>query len=149
MSSTLLSTLAPLGGRPIAEGRCGGRCGGTELQGTPGTRKGGDDEVPNALLWTGLHHRGTRYLGMDLMVTCQSCRRTPIKVGIARQIVNTGSEELRFLAMSRKLAPEIAEYPDSGKFGLYAEFPAGVDEQPPVLRFVGRESARVDYSDGE
>ena len=32
----------------------------------------------------------------------------------AHQIVNTGSEELRYLAVSTKMSPEIAEYPDSG-----------------------------------
>ena len=42
---------------------------------------------------------------------------------IAHQIVNTGTIELRYLAVSTKLSPEIAEYPDSGKFGVLAEFP--------------------------
>jgi uncharacterized cupin superfamily protein len=67
----------------------------------------------------------------------------------AHQIVNTGSTELRYLAVSTKLSPEIAEYPDSGKFGVLAEFPPGPDGKPHAFRFVGRESQGVDYWDGE
>jgi uncharacterized cupin superfamily protein len=67
----------------------------------------------------------------------------------AHQIINTGPDELRYLALSTKLYPEICEYPDSGKFGVYAEFPAGADGKPQGFRHVGRESAKVDYWDGE
>lgn len=41
----------------------------------------------------------------------------------AHQIINTGTVELKYLAVSTKLSPEIAEYPDSGKFGVLAEYP--------------------------
>jgi uncharacterized cupin superfamily protein len=67
----------------------------------------------------------------------------------AHQIINSGSEELRYLAVSTKLSPEIAEYPDSGKFGLLAERPAGGDGKPQMFRFVGRENASLDYWEGE
>lgn len=67
----------------------------------------------------------------------------------AHQIINTGSVELKYLAVSTKISPEIAEYPDSGKFGVYAEFPAGADGKPGGLRFVGRTELNVDYWDGE
>jgi uncharacterized cupin superfamily protein len=67
----------------------------------------------------------------------------------AHQIVNTGQQELKYLAVSTKLSPEIAEYPDSGKFGLYAEFPAGPDGKPQMFRFVSRAGQGVDYWDGE
>jgi len=40
----------------------------------------------------------------------------------AHQIINTGQEELRYLAVSTQRAPEIWEYPDSGKFGVIADF---------------------------
>jgi uncharacterized cupin superfamily protein len=66
----------------------------------------------------------------------------------AHQIVNTGAEELRYLAVSTKLSPEIAEYPDSGKFGILAEFPVA-DGPPQYFRYVGREIHSVDYWDGE
>jgi len=64
----------------------------------------------------------------------------------AHQIINNGEVELRFLAVSTKLLPEIAEYPDSGKFGVLAENLRG---KGPLWRFVGQERAGVDYWDGE
>lgn len=67
----------------------------------------------------------------------------------AHQIVNTGAEELRYLAVSTKMSPEIAEYPDSGKFGVLAEFPGAPGEKPQQFRFVGRDTNQVDYWDGE
>ena len=67
----------------------------------------------------------------------------------AHQIVNTGTTELRYLAVSTKLSPEIAEYPDSGKFGVHAESPAGADGKPQMFRFVGREGQSIDYWEGE
>lgn len=67
----------------------------------------------------------------------------------AHQIINTGTVELKYLAVSTKLSPEIAEYPDSGKFGVLAEYPSGTDGQPRGFRFVGRESLAIDYWDGE
>lgn len=67
----------------------------------------------------------------------------------AHQIVNTGTTELRYLAVSTKLSPEIAEYPDTGKFGVLAEFPPGPDGKPRTFRHVGREGQGVDYWEGE
>lgn len=67
----------------------------------------------------------------------------------AHQIVNTGSVELKYLAVSTKLSPEIAEYPDTGKFGVLAEYPAGADAAPRGFRFVGRAEQGVDYWEGE
>ncbi|MBI3563280.1 MAG: cupin domain-containing protein [Gammaproteobacteria bacterium] len=68
---------------------------------------------------------------------------------LAHQIVNTRKDELRYLAVSTKLSPEIVEYPDSGKFGVLAEYPAGPEGKPQVFRFVGREDLGIDYWDGE
>jgi len=67
----------------------------------------------------------------------------------AHQIVNTGATELRYLAISTKVSPEIAEYPDTGKFGVLAEFPGGTDGKPQMFRFIGRESLAVGYWEGE
>jgi uncharacterized cupin superfamily protein len=67
----------------------------------------------------------------------------------AHQIVNSGTAELKYLAVSTKLSPDIAEYPDSGKFGVLAEFPAEGGGKPQAFRFVGRESNAVPYWDGE
>jgi uncharacterized cupin superfamily protein len=67
----------------------------------------------------------------------------------AHQIINTGTDELRYLAVSTKLSPEIAEYPDSGKFGVLAELPSGADGKPQRFVFVGRESDSLNYWEGE
>ncbi len=67
----------------------------------------------------------------------------------AHQIVNTGAVELRYLAVSTKLTPEVAEYPDSGKFGILGEFGPGADGRPQTFRYVGRAAQSVDYWDGE
>jgi uncharacterized cupin superfamily protein len=67
----------------------------------------------------------------------------------AHQIVNTGDGELRYLAVSTKQFPEICDYPDSGKFGVLAEFPPGPDGRPQVFRHVGRADLAVGYWEGE
>lgn len=67
----------------------------------------------------------------------------------AHQLINTGTVPLRYLAVSTRMTPEIAEYPDSGKFGILAEFPAGPGEPPRGFRYVGREGESVGYWDGE
>lgn len=67
----------------------------------------------------------------------------------AHQIINSGSEPLRYLAVSTKMYPEIAEYPDSDKFGVYAEFVSNTDGKPQGFRFVGRAGNEVGYWDGE
>ncbi|ACB95882.1 cupin domain-containing protein [Beijerinckia indica] len=67
----------------------------------------------------------------------------------AHQIVNTGTQELRYLGVSTKLSPEIAEYPDTGKFGVLAEYSPGPDGQPNRFAFVGRAEQSTDYWEGE
>lgn len=57
----------------------------------------------------------------------------------AHQIINTSDKELKYLAVSTKLSPEIADYPDTKKFGVLAE----------NFRFLGREGDSLGYFDGE
>ena len=40
----------------------------------------------------------------------------------AHQIINTGSETLRYLGVSTMAETEVVEYPDSGKFGVTSRF---------------------------
>ncbi len=64
----------------------------------------------------------------------------------AHQIINTSSEELRYLALSTQRAPEVAEYPDSGKFALRTgEGPGGA----APMRFIGRALESREYWEGE
>ena len=67
----------------------------------------------------------------------------------AHQIINTGTEELRYLAVSTEHSLEMAQYPDSGKFAVKAEFGTAPDGTPRRFIFVGRETQPVDYWDGE
>jgi hypothetical protein len=46
-------------------------------------------------------------------------------------------------------SPEVAEYPETGRFGLLAEMPPTVDGKPRELRFVGRSDESLDYWLGE
>jgi uncharacterized cupin superfamily protein len=41
----------------------------------------------------------------------------------AHQIINTGNEDLRFLAVSTRISPEICDYPRTGSFGVLAQYP--------------------------
>jgi uncharacterized cupin superfamily protein len=66
----------------------------------------------------------------------------------AHQIINTGSTELKYLAVSTMQYPEICDYPDSGKF-LVAELPRGADGSAQGFRHVGRPESAVGYWDGE
>ncbi len=61
----------------------------------------------------------------------------------AHQLVNTGNDELRFLAVSTTTFPEICEYPDSGK--LNAITGMGPDD----FRHIARHGESLDYWDGE
>jgi uncharacterized cupin superfamily protein len=57
----------------------------------------------------------------------------------AHQIINTSDKELKYLAVSTRLYPEIADYPDSKKFGVLSE----------NFRFLGRQEDSLGYFDGE
>jgi uncharacterized cupin superfamily protein len=67
----------------------------------------------------------------------------------AHQLINTSAGELRYLSISSLKQPEVAEYPDSGKFGVYSVTAA--EATPPARRlvFLGRTASGVDYFDGE
>lgn len=67
----------------------------------------------------------------------------------AHQIRNTGGGELRYLAISTLLYPELAEYPDSGKFGVYVRAADGTGGASASFRYIGRPSLEVGYWDGE
>ena len=67
----------------------------------------------------------------------------------AHQLRNTSmSAELKYLAISTKLSPEVVDYPDSNKTGFYGEFPVP-DGKPQVTRVLARTGASLDYWEGE
>lgn len=66
----------------------------------------------------------------------------------AHQLVNTGSSDLKYLSFSTMHEPEVAEYPDSGKFLVYSRSKDGTSRTSDV-RFIGRKETTLDYYDGE
>jgi uncharacterized cupin superfamily protein len=68
----------------------------------------------------------------------------------AHQIINTSKKQLKYLAVSTKSSPEIAEYPDSNKIGVLAEFPAGSKKSEWFYIITKNKSAGPsDYWEGE
>jgi uncharacterized cupin superfamily protein len=66
----------------------------------------------------------------------------------AHQLVNTGATELKYLAVSTRLSPEVCEYPDSGKFAVSVYNTDDADELW-AFRHVGRKVDARDYWEGE
>lgn len=68
----------------------------------------------------------------------------------AHQIVNTGEDELRYLAFSTRNDPEVVEYPDSGKFAVASMVPEDKGLLGARVCFIGRMDAQsLAYFDGE
>jgi uncharacterized cupin superfamily protein len=63
---------------------------------------------------------------------------------VAHQIINTGTTEMRYLALSNKVELEVCEYPDSGKLAASAREPG-----TPRLWKMFRAETAVDYYDRE
>jgi uncharacterized cupin superfamily protein len=70
---------------------------------------------------------------------------TPVRT--AHQIINTSDAELRYLAISTMIEPDIAEYPDSAKRLMLAGSPPG--RRPYPLYVVVPNDATADYWDRE
>ena len=67
----------------------------------------------------------------------------------AHQIVNTSGAELRYLAFSTRLDPDVTEYPDSMKFAVASMIPAGAGMAAAKFSYTSRKEHPVDYFDGE
>lgn len=68
----------------------------------------------------------------------------------AHQIVNTGTDELRYLAISTRNDPDVVEYPNSGKFGLASMIPEDKGLLGARVLFIGRmDTPSLGYFDGE
>jgi uncharacterized cupin superfamily protein len=67
----------------------------------------------------------------------------------AHQLINTSTGELRYLSISSSHLPEVTEYPDSGKFGVFSVMATETTLPQRRLVFLGRTASGVDYFDGE
>ncbi len=68
----------------------------------------------------------------------------------AHQIINTSDAELKYLAISTQEQPEVAEYPDSGKYGVFSVL-TDADGKAETMRLVFRDggAGMADYWEGE
>lgn len=73
----------------------------------------------------------------------------PGGVEVAHQIINTGTEELRYLAIATHQQPEVVEYPDSGTFAVASGVPPDGDYTKARVAFIGRKEESLDYWAGE
>lgn len=67
----------------------------------------------------------------------------------AHQIVNTGTADIRYFAISTRNDPDICEYPDSGKYLVASDIPAGGGMLAAGFVLTGRDRPALDYWDGE
>lgn len=67
----------------------------------------------------------------------------------AHQLIATGSEPLRYVAVSTMREPDVMEYPDSGKITVFAGAAAGGDKARRRVAASFRAADAVDYWDGE
>jgi uncharacterized cupin superfamily protein len=89
-----------------------------------------------------LRHDGERY-----PIKAGDVISTGTGVGTAHQIVNSSEAELRYLAISTMIEPDIAEYPDSAKRLMIAGSPPG--RRPYPLYVITPNDATADYWQGE
>lgn len=83
-----------------------------------------------------------RELSPGEVVACPSGRRG------AHRIDNRTDEPIRFLIVSTMIAPEVNEYPDSGKIWART-FPPGGDGPEEALDVLARPDPDLKYLDGE
>ncbi len=67
----------------------------------------------------------------------------------AHELINDTEATLRYLCFSTMHVPEVAEYPDSDKIGVYAGTAPGAVEHAHTLKALFRADSKVDYYDGE
>jgi uncharacterized cupin superfamily protein len=67
----------------------------------------------------------------------------------AHQIKNDSGAPLRYLAVSTMEAPEVVEYPESGKLGIFAGSPPGGPATEDTIRHFARVADGVGYWEGE
>lgn len=67
----------------------------------------------------------------------------------AHQVDNTSDGDLRYLCVSTQADPEVVEYPDSNKFGVFSMQENAGGPSSARVRFLGRVEDSVDYYDGE
>lgn len=105
-------------------------------------------QYANEEMFVILEGTGTlRYDGKRYELKAGDVVSTKVGAGTAHQIINTSDSELRYLAISTMIHPEVAEYPDSGKRAMLAGNPPG--RRPYEVWDIMPEGAGVSYWEGE
>ena len=85
---------------------------------------------------------GERELEPGELVACRTGRAG------AHRIDNRSDEPVRLLVLSTMLAPELVEYPDTGRVWGRTNVP-GLDAGPEDTQVMGRAGEEIDYLEGE
>jgi len=105
----------------------------------------GNDEMFVILEGEGTYRFGEADYPVKAGDVCAAPRGGP---ETAHQLINTGKKPLKYLGISTRNDPDIAEYPDSGKFAALGIAP-GPSFFEAHLRHVGRRADTRDYWEGE
>ena len=73
----------------------------------------------------------------------------PPGLGTPHQIINSSDSTLRYISVSTMIVPEVSEYPDSGKYGVFAGMPTGKPPAEDTVRKIYRKDDDVNYWEGE
>ncbi len=65
----------------------------------------------------------------------------------AHQVINTGDVPLRFLCFSGMVAPDVTEYPEQGKLGVFCGGAPGTPDEARSINEVHRREGAVGYWD--
>ncbi len=90
-----------------------------------------------------------RYGGKEYTVRAGDIICVPPGPETPHQLTNTSSEETRYLAVSTMEEPDVFEYPDSGKFGVFVGSAPGGSAERRAFSIFSRKSSAIDYWDGE
>ena len=144
---------------PLYETRCA-RVIGARMEGVLARDLGvGYDELPPGKTGCPYH---SHYAEEEMFIVLEgegtlrvADERIPIRAGdiidipagpeYPHQIINTSEAPLKFLSISTQKTPEVCEYPDSGKYGVYARPQGGI----LAGRRMHRPATDLDYWDGE
>ena len=105
----------------------------------------GNDEMFVILDGEGTYRFGDNEYPVSAGDVCGAPRGGP---DTAHQLINTGTHTLRYIGVSTTQDPDIAEYPDSGKFAAIGIFP-GKSFMDAHLRHVGKREDGRDYWEDE
>lgn len=67
----------------------------------------------------------------------------------SHQIINNSESELKYLGISTMEEPDVMEYPDSGKFGVFAGAAPGGSKDKRTFSVFAKKTDAIDYWDGE